>query len=459
MQAVNVDFNPPGDLIVDAISHPYVVTAGDDMTITYNIMNLGPNVLEGFGCNDVFYLSTDYTFSPDDILLGNVEHEIVLPNYSYEEYDFTANISGVPEGEYYIIIYTDARNAFHEVDEENNRAYSAYPFEVQVPELFVDTPITFKLKDLVHKDFKFNVNGNINETVRIHVTSPDAETGAVNNIYVKHNSMGSNMDYDFSSDGDMEGNSEVYIPATKPGYYGVSVLGNDPVDGEQMVTIEANILPFEIRAVEDNVGGNTGKMTVKLIGSKFRYDMPVKLFMGSPEDSTIYNVIEADTVYYVNFNEVFVTFNLEGAEEGVYSIEAYNYCAGFTYLMDCFMIVPGLPENLATNLIIPEGLRQNRHCILTLEYGNIGNTDIVNPVLKLCSIGGSWIGLERGEINIHKTELDIPTVNEDEPEGILRPGVRHTVSIYCFTNESLEFVIYSNEEVHNYEQLKDEIIK
>ena len=459
MQAVNVDFNPPGDLIVDAISHPYVVTSGDDMTISYSIMNLGPNSLEGFGCNDVFYLSSDQTFSPDDILLGNVEHEIVLPKYSYEEYSFTANISGVTEGEYYIIIYTDARNAFYEVDEENNRGYSAYPFEVQVPELFIDTPITFKLKDFVHKDFKLNVYGNINETVRIHVSSPDAEIGSVNNIYVKHNAIGSNMDYDFSSDGDMEGNSEVYIPTTKAGYYGISVMGNDPIDDEQMVTIEANILPFEIRAVEDNVGGNTGKVTVKLIGSKFRYDMPVKLFMGSPEDGTMYNIIEADTVYYVNFNEAFVTFNLEGAAEGVYSIEAYNYCAGFTYLMDCFLIVPGLPENLATNLIIPEGLRQNRYCILTLEYGNIGNTDIVNPRLKLCSIGGSWIGLERGEINVHKTELDIPTVNEDEPDGILRPGVRHTVSIYCYTNESLEFVIYSNDEVHNYEQLKDEIIK
>ena len=459
MQAVNVDFNPPGDLIVDAISHPYVVTSGDDMSISYSIMNLGPNSLDGFGCNDVFYLSSDQTFSPDDILLGNVEHEIVLPSYSYEEYNFTANISGVTEGEYYIIIYTDARNAFYEVDEENNRGYSAYPFEVQVPELFIDTPITFKLKDFVHKDFKLNVYGNINETVRIHVSSPDAETGAVNNIYVKHNAIGSNMDYDFSSDGDMEGNSEVYIPTTKAGYYGISVMGNDPIDDEQMVTIEANILPFEIRAVEDNVGGNTGKMTVKLIGSKFRYDMPVKLFMGSPEDSTMYNIIEADTVYYVNFNEVFVTFNLEGAAEGVYSIEAYNYCAGFTYLMDCFMIVSGLPENLATNLIIPEGLRQNRYCILTLEYGNIGNTDIVNPRLKLCSLGGSWIGLERGEINIHKTELDIPTVNEDEPKGILRPGVRHTVSIYCYTNGSLEFVIYSNDDVHQYEQLKDEIIK
>ncbi|MBQ4547928.1 MAG: right-handed parallel beta-helix repeat-containing protein [Bacteroidales bacterium] len=459
MQAVNVDFNPPGDLLVDAISHPYVVVSGDDMEIKYHLRNLGPNLLEGQGCNDVFYLSTDQTFSPDDVLLGNLDHDIVLPNYSYEEYSFTANISGVPEGEYYIIIYGDARNSFYEVDENNNRGYSAYPFEVQVPELFFDTPITFKLKDLVHKDFKLNINGNINETVRIHLSSSDAQDGAVNNIYVKHNSMGSNMDYDFSTDGDMEGNAEVYIPTTRAGYYGISVMGNAPLDDEQEITIEANILPFEIRSVEANVVGNTGKVTVKLIGSKFRYDMPVRLFMGDPADSTMYNIIEAEELHYINFNEVCVTFDLTGAEEGVYSIEAYNYCAGYTYLMNSFMVVAGLPENLSTNLIIPEGLRQNRYCILTLEYGNIGNTDIVDPKIKLVSLGGSWIGLERGEINVHRTELDIPIGMEGEPEGILRPGVRYTVSIYCFTNQSLEFVIYSNDDIYHYEQLRDEVIK
>ena len=459
MQAVNVDFNPPGDLLVDAISHPYVVVSGDDVEIKYHLRNLGPNLLTGQGCNDVFYISTDQTFSPDDILLGNLDHDLVLPIYSYEEYSFTANISGIPEGEYYIIIYGDARNSFHEVDENNNRGYSAYPIEVKVPELFFDTPITFKLKDLVHKDFKLNINGNINETVRIHLTSSDAQDGAVNNIYVKHNSMGSNMDYDFSTDGDMEGNAEVYIPTTRAGYYGISVMGNAPLDDEQEITIEANILPFEIRSVEANVVGNTGKVTVKLIGSKFRYDMPVRLFMGDPADSTMYNIIEAEELYYINFNEVCVTFDLTGAEEGVYSIEAYNYCAGYTYLMNSFMVVAGLPENLSTNLIIPEGLRQNRYCILTLEYGNIGNTDIVDPKIKLVSLGGSWIGLERGEINVHRTELDIPIGMEGEPEGILRPGVRYTVSIYCFTNQSLEFVIYSNDDIYHYEQLRDEVIK
>ena len=459
MQAVNVDFNPPGDLMIDAISHPYIVVSGEDMEIKYHLKNLGPNLLSGQGCNDVFYLSIDQTFSPDDVLLGNFDHDIVLPNYSYEEYSFIANVSGVPEGEYYIIIYGDARNSFYEVDENNNRGYSAYPFEVKVPELFFDTPITFKLKDLVHKDFKLNINGNINETVRIHLSSSDAQDGAVNNIYVKHNSMGSNMDYDFSTDGDMEGNAEVYIPTTRAGYYGISVMGNAPLDDEQEITIEANILPFEIRSVETNVAGNTGKVTVKLIGSKFRYDMPVRLFMGNPADSTMTNIIEAEELYYINFNEVCVTFDLTGAKEGVYSIEAYNYCAGYTYLMNSFMVVAGLPENLSTNLIIPEGLRQNRYCILTLEYGNIGNTDIVDPKIKLVSLGGSWIGLERGEINVHRTELDIPIGMEGEPEGILRPGVRYTVSIYCFTNQSLEFVIYSNEDIYHYEQLRDEVIK
>ena len=151
---------------------------------------------------------------------------------------------------------------------------------------------------------------------------------------------------------------------------------------------------------------------------------------------------------YVNFNQVFATFDLTGAELGVYTLGAYNYCVDTVKLVDCFTVVEGEPENLATNLIIPVGLRANRYCMLTLEYGNIGNTDIVNPVIVLNSMGGSWIGLRRGELNIHRTELEIPTDQfEDEPDGILRPGVRHTINIYCYTNAELEFYIDVNDEV------------
>lgn len=465
MQPVNVDLNAPGDLIVEEIEHPYEVISGSDVNISWHIKNLGPNLISGQGCSDVIYLSKDQTFDNDDVLLGNVEHSIVIPNYSYETYSYTANIGGVPEGEYYIIVYTDARNAFYEVDETNNRGFSVHPIKVELEELVFDSIQEFSLKNLVYKDYKLKVYGNINETVRIHVTTPKNDVGAVNNIYVKHNDVGSNMDFDFSTNGQMTGNSEVYIPATKAGYYGVSVWGYTPDGNSQDMTIEANILPFEIRSVEADKGGNTGKITVKLIGSKFRYDMPVILYKGE-FDSTYFevfdhdieaDVIKMDTLYYVNFNEVFVTFDLTGAELGTYSIAGYNYCAGYTHLDNCFTVVKGEPENLSSNLIIPSGLRQNRYCILTLEYGNIGTNDIVNPRVQLVSNGGSWIGLRRGELNIHKTELDIPVGNDEEPAGILRPGVRYTVSIYCFTNEGLLFTINVNDEVYQYEQFKNQM--
>ena len=243
--------------------------------------------------------------------------------------------------------------------------------------------------------------------------------------------------------------SEVYIPRTEAGYYGVSVFGYSPANGSQQVTIEADILPFEVRSITPNYGGNTGKVTVKLIGSKFRYDMDVQLFKYSGNDTIR---IFADTLMYKNFNEVFVTFDLTGAELGTYSLRADNYCAGSAYLHNCFNVVEGEPENLAVNLIIPSGLRAHRYCCLTLEYGNIGTTDIVNPRLQLVSLGGAWIGLRRGELNIHKDVLEIPTSFDDEPDGILRPGVRHTITIYCYTNEEMTFQIDINDEIdaHHY---------
>ena len=90
--------------------------------------------------------------------------------------------------------------------------------------------------------------------------------------------------------------------------------------------------------------------------------------------------------------------------------------------------------------MIPEGLRQNRYTILTLEFGNIGNVDIPAASVRI-STGeeGPWIGMRRGELNIHKSELTIPLKIAGEPEGVLRPGVRGTISIYCYTSNTLIF--------------------
>ena len=454
MVGVVIGLNAPGDFVVTEINRPSSVTAGDVVTISWKVRNLGPNVLEGVGYSDVVYLSTDTIFDSDDKLLDNLNFSdnLSFPLYTDIEHSLTTTISGVQEGDYYIIVLADARNTFYELNENNNRGVTMMPMHVELPILPFNTPVAFDLTNFQYKDFKLPVGNNISETVRIYVRSNDSIMGAVNNIYVLKDGVGTNLDYDISTDGQMTSNSELYIARTEAGYYGVSVFGYSPVNDMQHIIIEADILPFEVRSITPNIGGNTGKVTVKLIGSKFRYDMPVWLEKINGNDSV---VIHADTLRYVNFNEAFATFDLTGADLGVYTLGAYNYCADTTKLVDCFTVVEGEPENLATNLIIPVGLRANRYCMLTLEYGNIGNTDIVNPRIVLRSEGGSWIGLRRGELNIHRTELEIPVITADEPDGILRPGVRHTVTIYCYTSGELHFYINVNDEIDVHEYIKN----
>ena len=426
--------NAPGDLVVTSVSRPNIVSAGDNITISWTVKNLGPNDLQGVGCSDVVYLSTDEVFDVDDKLLGSVTYDVNLPKYNSLTNQLETVISGVPEGEYYIIIIADGRNTFYESNEDNNTYCTPNPFVLQLPILYFDHPVSFTLDKLKYKDFKLEVGYAINETALISITTTDAD--AVNNIYVLHNGVGDNLNFDYSTDGQMEANSELYIPRTKSGFYGVSFYGQSPAHETQQVTVVARILPFEVRSISPNQGGNTGKVTVKLLGSKFRYDMPVRLI--GTFNNEVYT-IEGEDLQYVNFNQVFVTFDLTNAPLGTYSLEAENYCAGSYTLHDCFEVVEGVPGQLVTNLMIPEGLRQNRYTILTLEFGNIGNVDIPAASVDIESIGGSWIGLRRGELNIHRTELTVPLKIAGEPSNVLRPGVRGTITIYCYTNGGLLF--------------------
>ena len=439
MLPIVLTLNPPGDLFARAINHPTHVTAGETMTVTWQVGNWGPNALEGYGCCDVLYLSKDHDLDVNDKLLGTLTYDLHLAAFTMMDNSLDVDITGVEEGEYYIIVVTDARNAFYEEDEDNNIASSNNPFVVELPILYFDQPVTFNLESLKYKNFKLDVGYNISETVLVTIQTSDPMSNAVNNIYVLHNGVGDNMNYDFSTDGQMSANSELYIPRTKAGYYGVSFFGRAS-GGSQEVTVEARILPFEVRSITPDEGGNTGKVTVKLIGSKFRFDMPVHLFR---ETENGVDSIPGENLQFVNFNQVFVTFDLEGREPGVYSLVADNYCAAKPdTLRNCFTVIEGgEPGVLATNLIIPDGLRSNRYTILTLEFGNVGNTDIPATSVLLKSIDGSYIGLRRGELNIHREELTIPLKIKGEPDGVLRPGVRGTISVYCYTSGGLMFRI------------------
>ena len=187
--------------------------------------------------------------------------------------------------------------------------------------------------------------------------------GAVNMIYATYNNMGNNLNYSYSTIGQYTANSELYIPATLPGYYGVNFYGSTPTNQPQNVILRADILPFELIAVNDNHGGNTGVVTVELTGSRFRPDMEVCLRHG-------HEVICADTLIYVNYYQAFAQFDLTGRTPGVYDVSAVNFCEGEAVLAEAFTIENGQPSGLAYNLLFPSSPRPNRTVVMMLEFGN-----------------------------------------------------------------------------------------
>lgn len=431
---VSVTLPLPGDLIVTDVQSQDSIVSGQFLHATWNVRNIGDYPLIGHGLRTLVYVSRDTLFDVNDRLLGSITTSISLAVDAVMPQSLNARISGLPEGDYFLIVKTDVNNAFHEVNERNNSGYSIMPFRLSVRPLPFNTDVPDTLRNNEVSDFKLAVGDNIGQTVRIHLASEDSLAGAVNMIYATYNDMGDNLNYSYSTIGQHTANPELYIPSTKMGYYGVNVYGSTPVDNTQNTVIRADILPFELLTIDANHGGNTGFVTVELTGSHFRPDMKVCF---RNDNDTIY----PDSLIYVNYYKAFAKFDLRDRTPGLYDVSAVNFCEGEAILADAFTIENGQPSGLAYNLIFPNSPRPNRNIVMMLEYGNIGNVDLHDQVLEITSMGGCPIALTPEALSQNITTLQVPLTIEGEPAGLLRPGSYGTVNIYCYSSNALIFSI------------------
>ena len=431
---IHVVVPSPGNLIVQNIVSEFEVVSGARLHVSWDVKNIGENTLHGSGLKSLVYMSCDTVFDVNDKLLGSVTNSIMLPPNAIASQELSARISGVPEGEYHLIVMTNATRTFNESDFDNNTTVSNNPFSVLMRVLPFNVPLTDTLENNLANDYRLNVGEFIQETVRIHLHSADSLQGAINNIFVTHNGVGDNLNYDYSTIEQFTANPELYIPSTQLEYYGVNVIGSTPVGNEQSIMLQADILPFDLRNISPTYGGNTGKVTIELTGSKFSVDMTAKLYNAE-------ETIMADTVYFQSFYKAYATFDLTDKPLGMYSIGISSLCEGDAYLENAFEIRQGEPERLSINIIYPNSPRPNRNIIMMLEFGNTGNVDITAPVIRLTSVGGSWIALTSEGLVNHETDMLIPLQIDGAPQGVLRPGSYGIINIFCYTSNALVFTI------------------
>lgn len=164
---VRVD-NPHVDLKVKAqsINKGDVLTAGNDMSIEYLVLNDGNYLNGNFSYSYVknsFYLSADSLLDPGDTYLGIDSTIFDLTPYPYYS---TVNL-GVPgtqaPGNYFVIIKADGPDEFIEVNENNNTACYPIKIESASTDLFVKiyrASVTTLPNHTTHMEYYAENSGN-----------------------------------------------------------------------------------------------------------------------------------------------------------------------------------------------------------------------------------------------------------------------------------------------------------
>ena len=232
-------------------------------------------------------------------------------------------------------------------------------------------------------------------------------------------------------------NDEILLTGAAGPYY-ILVHGTtqDAVRGFDL-TATARTGVFEVRSISSNRGSNVGQATTILTGSGFTLDAVVNLVASDGS-------LRPATVALKDGNTLFATFDLTGLAAGIYHVRiddrgrtatasaAYTVTEGTPGVLDLKVRGPGRvrvsEEQGGSTLFLPSS------GVVTVEYTNLGDTDIPAPLLRLTSGDGVFVlpGQERGALG-----TQFLGINGDGPAGILPPGAKGRVSFDWWSGTSI----------------------
>lgn len=132
---------PSNDLAVLGIGAPTNALSGFNLTLTCVVTNLGTNGIPNASWRDGFYLSTDPSFSTNDLYLGEVEHPGTLAAGGSYTNSLTVRLPDGLAGQFHVFVAADSAAQVFESDEVDNIAMGALPITIVSipPDLVVES--------------------------------------------------------------------------------------------------------------------------------------------------------------------------------------------------------------------------------------------------------------------------------------------------------------------------------
>ncbi len=413
--STEISLSQPADLVVGTITIPANGVPGQNATISYTVNNQGQNPALG-SWSDSIYISADNQWDVNDALFGKVQHfGDVASGGSYTE-TLTAALPGLLPGNYYAIVRSDIRNQIPESNENNNITASLNQFAADAERLELGTADTGVLGQGQAAYYRVDVAAG--ETLRVKFDS--ASTTAANELYIRYGDVPSRSQFDFGFSDVLAADQDILVPTTRSGTYYILAYGASVGGTPANYSIEADVLGFEILDIGTKRGSNLGQTTITISGSKFSTDDVISLVAADGTERT------ASRVWWKNSTELWATFDLQGLTTGLYDVKVENGAQTAT-LNDAFTVSSGRIGNLTVNVDAPSALRPGQAGVVTVNYANTGETDIVAPLLTLVAENANLKLPEQTESV--GSSLQFLGINSEGPAGIIAPGASGSFSL------------------------------
>ncbi|XP_052094770.1 uncharacterized protein LOC127730411 isoform X2 [Mytilus californianus] len=413
------------DVAVVDVKTAEMVSYGDNLEVHWKLRNNGTISAQGYTCDSVF-LSADRKWDIEDKQIGQTTCRFVtLQPYDHLSSitDVSNSLSGkIPEmSEASYVAMVKSRSNILDKYLENNVGFSYNGTNIKVTHLYLNTVHDIRIGT---DNAKLFLLPNISSEETIVIRSECKSIDTFYEIKVKYGKAATDVDFDYISDDPFKSNQTIIIPMTKFGNYYILVTTTN--SGDHVSSVDVNLFVklarFEILSVFPTRAIPLGNATLKIEGTLFPEELDMTLF------GTTLGELKPLKIFRFSSTLLYATFDFRLTIQGQrFSLNLTNSLTGnTTVLEDALEISTGEVGKVSTQIDMPNALLPGQRGVMYLYIKNIGDTDIVSPLIFIQTNGIAHLNFESDSEEVQFWEQNIIIASsENTPGGVLPPGASY----------------------------------
>jgi len=410
-----IKLTPPADLQVSEIVLPKNGLESSLVDWKFSIINMGELSAQG-SWYDTLYLSKDQHWDVYDHRILRVFHEGEIIKGDRYTVSVNQKVPALLPDNYHVIVRTDILDQVRETNELNNTEFSDDTMQIVIKELTEDAPIYGDVYDKKNIIFKVATSKDIDLLLKFEGTPMKCAE-----IFAANNRIPTRSDYDIHLLPENVSYQNFRLNSGNLSDYFFYIYGSLCHSEPQSIQVQlSSVDSLSIYELSVSQANNTGQATIKIIGARFLEGMTARI-----EDNT--NKILSHGIILMKKNDyIWVKFDFQDIDPGTYRLILENPDGDTEGIP--FDIISDQPGKIYSTLDLPSPVRPGRPFVFTLNYTNVGFSDVASPLMEISAEKGTFLRLYTHD-DFSESPLNILAIS-DEPEiNIIPPGQSYSINM------------------------------